>query len=83
MARVNIGTISGLESGACPVCGNEQIFWERTPVEVDVLADDRRSWWPTGSFTWEPTGDTVLECGSCGLQFRSELLDRGELDEVE
>lgn len=83
MTEMTIGKISGLAYGACPVCGNDEIFWERTPVEVHMLDDDRRSWWPDDSSSWEPTGETVLECGKCGLQFEAEVLVSRDWEDIE
>lgn len=83
MSEMSIGKITGLVYGACPVCGNDDLFWERTPVHHELLADDRRSWWPDESSSWEPIGDALLECGKCGLQFKTEVLVSGDWEDIE
>ena len=70
-----VAKIQGLQSGACPLCGNDDLFWEETPVRLETLADDRRSWWPEGSSSAEEAGQSVIECANCGHQFSPTFLE--------
>ncbi len=76
-----VAKIRGLRSGACPVCGNDDLFWEKTPVHLEPLSDDRRSWWPEGSSTAEDAGGPLLECATCGLQLSPRFLEPPAEDE--
>jgi hypothetical protein len=76
MGELSLGKVIGLNvAGACSVCGNDESFWECTPVKLDPLADDRRSWRSAGSWSWEEASETVLKCMNCGLQSKPEILE--------
>ena len=75
MGDVRIVKIRGLDSGACPVCGNDDLFWEKTAVHAETLADDGQSWWPQGSSMLEDSETTLQECAQCGHQFLPIFLD--------
>ena len=84
MAELTYGKLDGM-TGSCPICDSD-LFWEKTPVRVDALADDRRSadLWPPGSSSWEPVGRVLLECAGCGSQFTPEVLGTaGEAQDID
>lgn len=74
MSQLNIGRISGPVAGACPVCGNDDLFWERTPIDMEPLDASVREGWGQDSSGWGTPGETVLECAGCGLRFEREYL---------
>lgn len=76
MNQLNIGRISGLAAGACPVCGNDDLFWERTPIHIEPLDAEVSAGWRPDSSGWGTAGETVLECAGCGLQFEREYVGR-------
>lgn len=69
MGHLSLGKIVGSNgAGECPVSGNDEDSWERTPVNLQPLAHDRRSWSPPPSSSWEEAGATVSECMKRSLQ---------------
>ena len=74
MSRLNIGRISGLAAGACPICLNDDLLWERTPIHMALLDAETGAGWGQDSSGWGTPGETVLECAACGLQFEQRHL---------
>lgn len=83
MRQLNVGRVTGRVARGCPVCGNDDLFWERTPIHVEPLDDAMRTSWGQDSSGWGTPGETVLECARCGLQLDREYLGTLWPDEEE
>lgn len=71
---MRVVTSQSMRSGTCPICRNEEKFFEHRLVRLERLdapvqdADEMDA-------IWNPTRETFLECGECRTQFRPELLE--------
>ena len=78
---LKVAQVRRLKESACPACGNEDLFWDKTPVLARDMGHERRAWWPDHSYALDEVGESVLECASCGTQFRSTSVDPPPEDE--
>ena len=53
---LKVAQVRRLKESACPACGNEDLFWDKTPVLARDMGHERRAWWPEHSYALDEVG---------------------------